>query len=379
MQYDTDDTASVSHLELTSMLDSLGSTLTSATISSFFTRFGKDPLKDELTYEEAIHCLETELGRPDSEKKRLDQEHSEDSISATPVLMAADGKGNEVSLDKLDFSGPSLRSIAGGEGDVPAPAPHPAPYHSQQGSWSPSNSSASTPANEYSESTAAVTKKQVTYSSSSTSDAEEDSSGSSPWTSGTNELVVPGSSPKTKKSKFRRNKNKKKAASASSSSTNVVDDTVERVINVKNCPLCHRPRLNSKAEVDIVTHLAICASQDWNKVDRIVVGNFVTASQAQRKWYTKIISKVSSGDYKLGAVCAILSISSIDAVLTSAVEFGKHHRPEQDDWSIGGRENAGLRQIGYSTLVQGKVVEHHPVHVVHVSTGNEESYGRRSR
>ena len=38
------------------------------------------------------------------------------------------------------------------------------------------------------------------------------------------------------------------------------------------------------------------------RVDRIVVGNFVTASQAQRKWYMKVISKVSSGDYRLGAV-----------------------------------------------------------------------------
>ena len=67
--------------------------------------------------------------------------------------------------------------------------------------------------------------------------------------------------------------------------------------------LCHRPRLNSKAEIYIVTHLAICASHDWNQVDRIVVGNFITASQAQRKWYTKVISMVFSGDYKLGAVC----------------------------------------------------------------------------
>lgn len=27
----------------------------------------------------------------------------------------------------------------------------------------------------------------------------------------------------------------------------------------------------------------------------------MTASQAKRKWYTKIIGKISSGDYKLGA------------------------------------------------------------------------------
>ena len=48
-----------------------------------------------------------------------------------------------------------------------------------------------------------------------------------------------------------------------------------------------------------MAHLAVCASQDWKKVDLIVVGNFVTASQAQRKWYTNVISKISSDNYKI--------------------------------------------------------------------------------
>jgi phosphatidylserine decarboxylase len=78
------------------------------------------------------------------------------------------------------------------------------------------------------------------------------------------------------------------------------EDTFERVINVKNCPICHRLRLNKKAEMNIITHVAVCTSGDWAKIDKIVVGNFVTASQAQRKWYTKVISKVSGGDYGLG-------------------------------------------------------------------------------
>jgi hypothetical protein len=65
--------------------------------------------------------------------------------------------------------------------------------------------------------------------------------------------------------------------------------------------LCHRPSLNSKAVIDIITQLAICASQDWKQVNRIV-SKFVTASQAQRKWYTRVISMVSNGDYKLGAL-----------------------------------------------------------------------------
>ncbi|TFY79037.1 hypothetical protein EWM64_g4977 [Hericium alpestre] len=41
-----------------------------------------------------------------------------------------------------------------------------------------------------------------------------------------------------------------------------------------------------------------------------MVGNFVTASQAQRKWYTKVISKVSAGNYKLGANSANIIVQN---------------------------------------------------------------------
>jgi hypothetical protein len=53
----------------------------------------------------------------------------------------------------------------------------------------------------------------------------------------------------------------------------------------KNYPLCHHPRLNEKAEMDITPG-------DWVKIDKIVVENLVT-SQAQKRLYTKVIS---SGD-----------------------------------------------------------------------------------
>ena len=33
----------------------------------------------------------------------------------------------------------------------------------------------------------------------------------------------------------------------------------------------------------------------------VLMGGFVTASQAQRKWYSKVITKLSYGGYKLGA------------------------------------------------------------------------------
>ena len=55
-QNDTDDTGALPHIELTSMLDSLGSTLSPETVNSFFTRNGKKPVEDELTVDGPIRC-----------------------------------------------------------------------------------------------------------------------------------------------------------------------------------------------------------------------------------------------------------------------------------------------------------------------------------
>lgn len=75
----------------------------------------------------------------------------------------------------------------------------------------------------------------------------------------------------------------------------------EHVIEIRECPICHQPRLNKRTDSDIITHIATCASQDWRQVNNIVMAGFVTASQAQRKWYSKIVTKIGYGGYKLGA------------------------------------------------------------------------------
>lgn len=79
------------------------------------------------------------------------------------------------------------------------------------------------------------------------------------------------------------------------------DKGEEHVVEIRECPICHQPRLNRKSDADIITHIATCASQDWRQVNNIVMAGFVTSSQAQRKWYSKVITKVSYGGYKLGA------------------------------------------------------------------------------
>ncbi|KAJ1326589.1 phosphatidylserine decarboxylase [Microdochium nivale] len=75
----------------------------------------------------------------------------------------------------------------------------------------------------------------------------------------------------------------------------------EHLIEIRECPICHQPRLNKRKDRDIITHIATCASQDWRQVNSLMMGGFVTASQAQRKWYSKVITKIGYGGYKLGA------------------------------------------------------------------------------
>ncbi|KAJ7634872.1 phosphatidylserine decarboxylase-domain-containing protein [Roridomyces roridus] len=301
-QYDTDDTATLSHVEITSMLDSLGSTLTAGTVDSFFTRFGKDPHRDDLTVEEVIRCLETEVLRPNNERRRIDEDVSGGtgtgtSLSASPSPAGASG---ELRLAELDFAGPSLEvDFITGEpkGYVTEPAEMvllPAGDSIQAGH-----------------------ARLPTSESSSDGDLEEESSGSpsaTPASPPSNSLSPPVP---TKKNRFRRPRYRKTQTSSIATPSQVVssgassgDESFERVINIKNCPLCHRPRLNSKAEVDIITHIAVCASQDWNILDRIVVSNFVTAHQAQRKFLTNIFSKISSGDYRLGANSANIIVQN---------------------------------------------------------------------
>lgn len=306
------------------MLDSLGSTLSIQTIDSFFLRYGKRPAEDELTIPEAIMCLEHELCRPRSERKRLNTEDSfAESESSLMPGDQVDGRGpGKFFLDGLDFCGPPLSAMLTDESPVENPFymhPGPPEPYLTEPSERPLIHVAEPLSTSSTASSMLPSSRKFSYAS---SDSEDVPSGGKLVGSSAND-----------------------------------DHRFERVINVKNCPLCHRPRLNSKAEVDIVTHLAICASQDWGKVDRIVVGNFVTPSQAQRKWYTKVITKVSNGNYKLGAVCEVSCLiyawTCVSLIDVSLLELGEHHRTESGDGATGGRKDASVCPTGYSIVVQG--------------------------
>ncbi|KKA30642.1 hypothetical protein TD95_004215 [Thielaviopsis punctulata] len=208
-QYDSDESGEISRVELTTMLDTLGSTLRESTIDSFFKRFphrtADGSESDNLTVDEAIICLEDQLEARSSPATVVDKfKGAVDSAKAlltTPMFTLGDG------------------SDLGGSG-----ASTPLPMNA--------------------------------------------------------EPLAPNDEPDL---------------------VDASDPGEEHVVEIAQCPICHQPRLNKRSDADIITHMATCASSDWRQVNDLMMGGFVTASQAQRKWYSKVITKISYGGYKLGA------------------------------------------------------------------------------
>ncbi|RUS21554.1 phosphatidylserine decarboxylase-domain-containing protein [Endogone sp. FLAS-F59071] len=73
----------------------------------------------------------------------------------------------------------------------------------------------------------------------------------------------------------------------------------ERLLNFTTCPVCHSANLPSNT-VDLLTHVAMCASRDWTALDKLVMGGFVTEAYAQRKWFVKLVNMIGYGKYKPG-------------------------------------------------------------------------------
>lgn len=225
-QYDADDSGTLDKVELTTMLDTLGSTLHNRTIDGFFYRFKNQNNGEEyLSMDQAVICLEEQLQKsqeahksmhsPHWKKSRAQQVKSDESSSnespggTTPYL---DG-GNTANLDPKTA-------------DVPAFEVRDLGDAGEKGEYVPDSDL----------------------------NAEEA------------DLEDEGDEIKE-----------------------------EHVVEIQECPICHQPRLargSKTTDADIITHIATCASSDWRAVNNLVMAGFVTSSQAQRKWYSKVISKV---------------------------------------------------------------------------------------
>ncbi|KKZ61498.1 phosphatidylserine decarboxylase [[Emmonsia] crescens] len=222
-QYDADDSARISKVELTTMLDTLGSTLKDATIDGFFKRFAEENESSEtgdLTFDQAVICLEDTL--QSLQKKSLSD------------------KMRDLVPHHSSKSGPESENQSSSEESLP-----------EISLTLPANTDSGRPA------VPTISRDEPSTSGDSEDNLHADDLGE--------------------------------------------DGGEEHVVEIRECPICHQPRLGKRSDADIITHIAICVSQDWRQVDNLVMGGFVTSSQAQRKWYSKVITKISYGGYKLGA------------------------------------------------------------------------------
>lgn len=242
-QYDTDESGRISKVELTTMLDNLGSTLKETTIDGFFKRFLHQTMNGEeassdLRVDEAVICLEDQLFKKTSQAQTV---------------------------------GDKVRGL------MPDPA--------QVKSYIPQQLGGT--AGQTSSSTASAGPSSITTGDS-TPSTSENAALASQSQLGVEAQSVDEFGPPGEEGDFL-------------DKDDLNDKGEEHVVEIRECPICHQPRLNKRSDVDIITHIATCASQDWRQVNNIVMAGFVTSSQAQRKWYSKVITKISYGGYKLGA------------------------------------------------------------------------------
>jgi phosphatidylserine decarboxylase len=237
-QYDTDESGFISKVELTTMLDTLGSTLKESTIDAFFKRFqhqatNGDDYGGDLTFDEAVICLEDQLHKSKPQQSMGDRVRNllpDSAMVKSHVPQKLGGTQGQT----LSQSSNTISSVAG--------------------------------SSESSDNSTLVDSMNLAMEAHPVEDLN---------------------TPAEEGDYLERD--------------DLNDKGEEHVVEIRECPICHQPRLNKRSDTDIITHVATCASQDWRQINNIVMGGFVTSSQAQRKWYSKVITKISYGGYKLGA------------------------------------------------------------------------------
>ncbi|SCU97213.1 LAMI_0F09252g1_1 [Lachancea mirantina] len=99
---------------------------------------------------------------------------------------------------------------------------------------------------------------------------------------------------------------------------------------VSRCPLCfHRYKksrnaVNSKLalENDLITHFAICSSKDKNK--KLIKPAFVSSDFASKRWFSRVLIKLTLGKYALGSNNANILVQDRDTGIVLEEKISAH-------------------------------------------------------
>lgn len=231
--YDHDENGRLNRIELLTMLESIGSTLTESSINAIFSRFSEQE-DAELSMEEVVNAMEA---------------MSISTITASHhhhANLSAGRKPHSRSNSKNVSDAESLQLII---------------------------SNAMTPSDSGGGSLLSMPHYTASVVSSPTLSLNE-----------SNSLALDPST----------------SSVSSSSSLRVSEPMNENIVCLKECPICFKPWTKKHKDIDVITHLSICISEEPNTVDRFVMGGFLTEEYASRKWYTKVISYLGYGGYNIG-------------------------------------------------------------------------------
>ncbi|RCI03615.1 hypothetical protein CU098_008171 [Rhizopus stolonifer] len=263
--YDAENTGTLSRLEVQSLLETMGSTITESTIDKFWVQHNKNPQKEDedLTLDELVESLENHM---------INEEQEQESESDSSTRLICD---TEKTLEDMYIV--EEEEEDDDEDD------------DEEEDWVVDNNEEEEEEEEAMDTPLTTDEDEETQLTHSPLEkdidlaevliAEEDQL--------TQKIPLPQiSSIWEDKYPYKHGKRR--------------TQTAEKVICLKECPICHRPNLARRSQMDIITHVATCAANDWTTVDRFLMGNFITEAYAQRRWFVKLVRKVGYGKYSPG-------------------------------------------------------------------------------
>ena len=80
-------------------------------------------------------------------------------------------------------------------------------------------------------------------------------------------------------------------------------DDGENLVVLNKCPFCQKLWSHAQKDIDVITHLGICSASEemtQQSLDRFVMSGFMTEEYASRKWFMRLLSFMSFGNYQIG-------------------------------------------------------------------------------